>query len=123
MPQATEPNSLSARWRKPLLQGYALYRDGLKAMVLGRLLWKIILIKLALISLVGALFFPDYLAENFTTDADRGRHVLDRMTESRPQSSLLRPGRGATAAAEPAGGKPLPDPAAAGQPAAAGRQH
>jgi len=58
----------------------AFYREGFKSMVVGRLLWKIILVKLILFSVLARIFFPDYLKTNFTTDRDRADHVLAALT-------------------------------------------
>lgn len=56
------------------------YVDGFKSMTIGRTLWLIILIKLAIIFLVLKLFFfPDKLATEYDTDAQRAdavRHAL-----------------------------------------------
>lgn len=53
-----------------------LYAGGFREMTVGRRLWAIILIKLAIIFLVFKLFFfPDKLAEEYDNDADRARAV------------------------------------------------
>jgi hypothetical protein len=62
----------------------SLYREGFKSMVVGRLLWKIILVKLILFAVLAKIFFPDYLKTNFTTDRDRAEHVLAALT-AQPQ--------------------------------------
>jgi len=54
----------------------ALYRDGFRSMVLGRLLWKIILVKLLIMYALVKLFFPNYLRTNFATDQARAAHVM-----------------------------------------------
>jgi len=59
------------------------YRAGFRAMVLGRLLWKIILLKLIVIFALAKVFFPDYLATNFSTDQARAEHVLAELTSPR----------------------------------------
>ncbi len=59
---------------------WAFYREGFKAMVLGRLLWKIILLKLIIMIVLGRLFFPDYLRANYATDQARAAHVLNALT-------------------------------------------
>lgn len=62
---------------------YRFYRDGFRAMRLGRTLWTIILIKLIIIfAVLKVYFFPDYLATNFTTDEQRASHVLDNITRT-----------------------------------------
>lgn len=63
------------------LKAYRLYRDGFRRMTLGKTLWKIILIKLIIIFAVLKLFFfPNFLQENFSTDAQRSDHVLQQLT-------------------------------------------
>lgn len=53
-----------------------LYIGGFREMTVGRRLWAIILIKLAIMFLVFKLFFfPDKLAEEYDNDADRARAV------------------------------------------------
>ena len=68
------------------LQGVVqFYRDGFRSMVLGRTLWKIILIKLVVMfGVLKLFFFPDYLQTNFSNDRDRADHVLSVL--SRPVS-------------------------------------
>lgn len=53
-------------------------------MQLGKNLWLIILIKLVVMfGIVKWLFFPNYLKTNFTTDTQRGNHVLEQLTTSK----------------------------------------
>lgn len=60
---------------------YSMYSDGFRSMVVGRTLWKLILIKLVIMFAVLKLFFfPDFLATNFSTDAERADHVLQNLT-------------------------------------------
>ncbi|MDE7345579.1 MAG: DUF4492 domain-containing protein [Muribaculaceae bacterium] len=57
------------------------YVDGFKNMTVGRKLWAIILIKVALLFLVFKLFFfPDLLQENYDNDDDRARAVATELT-------------------------------------------
>ena len=57
------------------------YIDGFKSMTIGRTLWLIILIKLAIIFLVLKLFFfPDKLATEYDTDAQRADAVRRALT-------------------------------------------
>ena len=57
------------------------YVDGFKNMTVGRKLWAIILIKVALLFLVFKLFFfPDILKENYDNDDDRARAVAEQLT-------------------------------------------
>lgn len=51
-------------------------------MTLGRRLWTIIIIKLAIIFFVLKLFFfPNYLKSNFKTDEERSNHVIEQLTK------------------------------------------
>jgi hypothetical protein len=55
-------------------------------MTLGRKLWLIILIKLAIMFLVLKLFFfPDILKTKYDTDNDRSEHVLQELIKSKPK--------------------------------------
>ncbi|HON18910.1 MAG TPA: DUF4492 domain-containing protein [Salinivirgaceae bacterium] len=62
---------------------WKLYYDGFRNMgQLGRNLWIIITIKLAIMFLVFKLiFFPNHLKHNFNSDADRGNHVIENLTK------------------------------------------
>jgi uncharacterized membrane protein len=67
----------------PVGKIYRFYRDGFKGMILGKKLWKIILIKLFVMFVVLKLFFfPNYLNTHFQTDEEKGRYVLEQMTKS-----------------------------------------
>ena len=65
---------------KPMKQGllsriFHLYYDGFRTMTLGKTLWTIILIKLAIIFLVLKLFFfPNYINSN-TKNGDKASFV------------------------------------------------
>lgn len=62
------------------------YVSGFRSMVVGRTLWKIILLKLFIMfAVLKVFFFPDFLASNFTTDSQRAEHVLQHLT-SLPES-------------------------------------
>lgn len=64
---------------------YTFYRDGFRSMVVGKTLWKIIFIKLFIMfAVLKMFFFPDFLATNFSSDAERADHVLGNLTDSRP---------------------------------------
>ena len=61
---------------------FSLYYDGFRSMVLGRTLWKIILIKLFIMfAILKVFFFPNFLETNFSTDAERADHVLSNLTQ------------------------------------------
>mgnify|MGYP000076787227 FL=1 len=60
---------------------YDLYVGGFREMTVGRRLWALILIKLAILFLVFRLFFfPDHLKEDYDNDADRARAVRTSLT-------------------------------------------
>ena len=60
-----------------------MYAEGFRSMVLGRTLWKLILIKLFIMfAILKTFFFPDFLATNFSTDAERSEYVLQNLTRS-----------------------------------------
>ena len=64
---------------------FRFYVDGFRGMVLGKTLWKIILIKLAVMFLILRLFFfPNYLKSRFSNDRERSQHVLEQLTQPRP---------------------------------------
>lgn len=53
------------------------YLEGFRGMRLGRVLWKIVLLKLfILFAVLKPFFFPDVLEINFASDAERANHVL-----------------------------------------------
>ncbi|HER63537.1 MAG TPA: DUF4492 domain-containing protein, partial [Desulfobacteraceae bacterium] len=57
------------------------YLDGFRGMTIGRTLWKVIIIKLIIMfGVLKLFFFPDFLATNFTTDAQRADYVLEQIT-------------------------------------------
>lgn len=59
------------------------YQDGFRSMVVGRTLWKIIVIKLLIMFAVLKLFFfPNYLNTQFSTDPERAEHVLNNITDT-----------------------------------------
>lgn len=67
---------------KRLFSGiYRFYRDGFRNMTVGRTLWIMIAVKLAIIFLVVKFFFPDVLATTYDNDADRAQAVRSALTE------------------------------------------
>ena len=65
-----------------LKQAFYLYYDGFRTMVVGRTLWKLILIKLFIMfAILKVFFFPNFLNTNFSTDAERADHVLSNLTK------------------------------------------
>lgn len=65
-------------------QAYEMYRDGFRSMTLGRTLWIVIAVKLAIIFLVvKLLFFPDRLASEYDTDDERSQAVREALITDR----------------------------------------
>lgn len=59
---------------------YEMYRDGFRSMTVGRTLWIVIAVKLAIIFLVvKLLFFPDILSRNYSTDSERAEAVRSEL--------------------------------------------
>jgi uncharacterized membrane protein len=68
---------------------YTFYRDGFKGMVLGKKLWKIILIKLFVMFVILKLFFfPNFLNTNFKTDSEKADYVLEQITKHISKSNV-----------------------------------
>ena len=73
-----------ALMKRQIKRIYDLYADGFRNMTVGRKLWAIILLKVAIIFFVFRLFFfPDILKENYDNDDDRARAVASELTKDR----------------------------------------
>ena len=61
---------------------YAFYRDGFARMShLGRMLWVLILVKVAILFLVlKVFFFQDYLDQRFDTPEQKTEYVLEALS-------------------------------------------
>lgn len=60
------------------------YVDGFRNMTVGRYLWAIIIVKLAIFFLVFRLiFFPNVLNTNYDTDEERAEAVREKLTGGR----------------------------------------
>ncbi len=60
---------------------FLFYVEGFQSMKLGKRLWLLIVIKLfVLFVIIKCLFFPNFLATHFETDAQRAEHVLQQLT-------------------------------------------
>lgn len=67
--------------KEKLIKIYNFYADGFRSMTVGRKLWAIVILKLAIIFLVFRLFFfPNILQENYDNDDDRARAVASELT-------------------------------------------
>lgn len=59
----------------------SMYVDGFRNMTVGRRLWALILVKLAIMFFVFRLFFfPDILQEEYDSDAERASAVRSALT-------------------------------------------
>ena len=59
-----------------------LYVDGFRSMTVGRSLWVLILLKVALLFLVfKLLFFPDVLSRDYDTDSERAQAVRSALID------------------------------------------
>lgn len=77
-------NSDIAYRRNPIVKIWRFYRDGFRSMTVGRWLWAMILVKVAILFFVFKLFFfPDILQENYDNDADRAAAVRSSLLDSR----------------------------------------
>jgi hypothetical protein len=62
-------------------QAVSMYVDGFRSMTVGKRLWALIIIKLAILFLVFRLFFfPDILQENYDSDDARAQAVRTNLT-------------------------------------------
>ncbi|MBR5074887.1 MAG: DUF4492 domain-containing protein [Bacteroidales bacterium] len=60
---------------------YVFYRDGFKNMEVGKTLWLIILIKLAIIFLILRVFFFRPELSRYDTDSEKAEHVIENLTK------------------------------------------
>ncbi|MCM1369051.1 MAG: DUF4492 domain-containing protein [Candidatus Amulumruptor caecigallinarius] len=61
-----------------------LYYDGFRSMTIGRYLWVIIIVKVAVLLLVfKLLFFPNLLEKNYDTDEERADAVRENLIQRR----------------------------------------
>lgn len=68
----------------PVVRVWRFYRDGFRAMTVGRYLWALILIKLFILFFVFKLFFfPDLLKRDYDNDRDRAQAVRTALTDER----------------------------------------
>jgi len=59
---------------------FRFYYDGFKAMTIGKKLWMIILIKLAVMFLFfKLLFFPNFLNSKFKTEEEKSNYVIEKL--------------------------------------------
>ncbi len=64
-----------------LVRVFRFYYEGFRSMTLGKTLWLLILIKLAIMFLVLKIFFfPNFLNTHFSDDASRSQYVLEQLT-------------------------------------------
>ena len=69
----------------PLKRIFLFYVDGFRSMTLGKTLWKLIFIKMAILFFIlKLLFFPNLLKTKFDTDAERGNFVMEQILQQAP---------------------------------------
>lgn len=74
--------------RRMALKIWQFYADGFRSMTVGRKLWALIIVKLAIFFLVfKLLFFPDILSRDYDNDADRAEAVRTNLLK--PHNQLL----------------------------------
>lgn len=62
-------------------RAFEMYRDGFRNMTIGKTLWAIMLLKIAVLFLVFKLFFfPNLLERDYDNDADRAEAVRTALT-------------------------------------------
>ena len=65
-----------------LRSAYEMYRDGFRSMTVGRTLWIVIIVKVAIMFLVLKLFFfPDKLKEDYGSDTERSQAVREALID------------------------------------------
>ena len=63
---------------------YRMYSDGFRSMTVGRTLWIVIAVKLAILFLVVKMFFfPDRLQQDYDTDAERADAVRSELIKDK----------------------------------------
>lgn len=78
----TENFNLLMQMKKLVVDIFQFYYQGFRSMTLGKKLWIIILLKLAILFLLLKLFFfPNFLKSNFKTDEQRSNHVIEQLTK------------------------------------------
>lgn len=76
MAKGNDENMFSHADRWWISRVFCFYRDGFRQMTVGRQLWLLILIKVAILLFVfKLLFFPDLLNRDYDTDAERSQAV------------------------------------------------
>lgn len=81
MPASLRPEISTMKTDSFFHKALMMYVDGFRSMTVGRKLWALILIKLAIMFLVFKLFFfPDRLASDYDNDADRAQAVRSALT-------------------------------------------
>ena len=69
--------------KKNLIWILHFYYDGFRSMTVGKNLWIILILKMAIIFLVLKLFFfPDFLNEKFNSDKERSDYIIHELTNT-----------------------------------------
>ncbi|MDD4968211.1 MAG: DUF4492 domain-containing protein [Paludibacter sp.] len=65
-----------------LYKPFTFYRDGFRAMTVGKTLWILVLIKLFIMfAILRVFFFPNYLNSNFKDDKSKADHVRQELID------------------------------------------
>lgn len=72
---------------------FQFYMGGFRRMVLGRILWKLIIIKLIIMfGVLKLFFFQGFLESKFTTDDQRAAYVVEQITDFSPMNNSKKEG-------------------------------
>lgn len=79
--ESSRADASSARWWSRVVD---LYADGFRSMRVGRKLWVLILIKLAILfGILKVFFFPDLLQRDYDSDHERAEAVRSHLTQDK----------------------------------------
>jgi uncharacterized membrane protein len=68
--------------RPPRFNFFTMFRDGFKAMTLGKTLWLIVIIKLCIMFLIlRPFFFPNFLSSRYKTKESKADYVRKELIE------------------------------------------
>ncbi len=75
---AARRDGASRSWGARVLSFYV---DGFRSMDVGRTLWVVILLKIAVLTLIATLLLPSLRKQHFANEREQTEHVLDRLTK------------------------------------------
>lgn len=65
--------------KKERFNFFTMFRDGFKAMTLGKVLWAIVIIKLTVMLVLKVFFFPNFLNSHYKTEKEKADHVRSEL--------------------------------------------